>query len=265
MNKIALLILMAFGPIFGLRIQAQTHSASPIVSTAIYVNLSLQTRTMVENRADGTQTIRSTCRISSGRLGMETPLSPPEGWVVGAKHVKYWSNKFHCWMPYAVNIGAKNARGEDDGDYLHVGRIPLAGYATSHGCVRQEEYDAIELFQWVQPGKTRVFITGSVKDYLENHFPGYKLLEFNTDGSIKGFKRNPDGSLTEDFLKYASQGKIDTYLKDRNGKVVPMEQRVLAFEFFDRPWEQGIPKAEYEIAQVERIKKLLGDLYQPNK
>lgn len=261
MNKIVLSIV-SITFFFSYQI-TKAENAPKATATAIYVDLSKQTGSLVEIRPgpspDGKQVVRS-FKISSGRPGMETPASPPDGWVVGIKNPRYWSNKYKCWMFKAVNIGAKNQLGQDDGDYFHVGRMPKAGYPASHGCIRLEEADATALYNWVQPGRTRVFITGTVQKYLEENFYGYRLLDFHTNGTIKGFKRNGDGTLTNEFMAYARQGKIDVHTLDRQGKSVPLENGVLAFEFFDKPWEQGIPKAEFEEAELGRIKTALGDL-----
>ncbi len=253
MNKLVLFITVF---VFATNITAQVSQAT---AKMLYFNLSTQTGKKVEldRKAKNGQTIRE-FKFSSGRLGYETPASPPQGWVVGKKTKNYWSKKYQCWMPWAVNLGIKDREGNDFGAYSHQGRIPKGGYNASHGCIRLTPELAEEIFNWADEGRTRVFITGSGQDFIENHFEGRHLLEFNpNDRTIKGFKRNPNGSLTREFIEYASQGKIDIYTMDKHGNPVSLENGVLSFEFFENPWQQGISKAELERFQLDRVKTAL--------
>lgn len=223
----------------------------------LHFDLSTQTGKKVElNKSVPGGTTVQEFKFSSGRLGYDTPNSPPEGWVMGKKYTKYWSNKYKCWMPWAVNLGIKDQTGADFGAYSHEGRIPKGAYAASHGCIRLSPELAKDIYNWAEEGVTRVYITGNGKDFLLNHFEGRHLLDYNPDGSIKGFKKNPDGTLTKEFIDYARKGKIDVCIVDSQGKTVPYEEGFLAFEFFDKPWLQGVPKAQYEQIEISRIQEI---------
>jgi hypothetical protein len=247
-------------------VAAQNQQAVPrATKKAVFVDFTTQTAVLAEIRPgpspDGKQVVR-TMKISTGRFGMDTPPSPQDGWLIGEKYPKRWSKKYGCWMYHAVNLGIKNSAGQDDGDYAHEGRVPRGGYAASHGCMRLLAEDAPFFYQWVETGVTRVFTTGSAREHLEKNFDGWKLLEFNPDGSIKGFIRNPDGSLTDAFMDYARKGLIDVNRQDANGNIVSADEGVMGFEFFDKPWKQGVPKKEFEDAQMATFKKAFGSLYQ---
>lgn len=265
MNTKVLHIIALFVTLQLATTMAQSQVVPKATNKAVFIDFTTQTAVLAEIRPgpspDGKQVVR-TMKISSGRFGMDTPPSPPDGWLIGEKYPKRWSTKYGCWMHHAVNLGIKNSAGQDDGDYAHEGRVPNGGYAASHGCLRLQTKDAPFFYQWVETGVTRVFTTGSAREYLEKNFDGWKLLEFNLDGSIKGFIRNPDGTLTDAFMDYARKGKIDVNRQDANGNIVSTDKGVMGFEFFDKPWKQGVPKAEFEKAQMATFKKAFGPLYQ---
>lgn len=246
MNKIALFIAaLVFTTSLSL-----ANTAPRAAKKVLYLDLSTQTGKAVDI---GQTTPRRQFSFSSGRLGYDTPTSPPEGWVMGKKDKMHWSNKYHCWMPWAVNLGIK-MNGVDWGAYGHEGRIPNGGYAASHGCIRFNPELAEWIYNWAEEGVTRVIITGSGWQFLTEHFEGRHLVDFDpATRTVKGFKRNPDGTLTKEFIEYASQGKIGVCTTDRNGKPVSLDNGVLAFEFFDKPWQQGVPKAEFEKIQVNSV------------
>lgn len=78
--------------------------------------------------------------ISSGMGPKATPL---RNFNVIYKIVDTYSRTYGmAWMPYSINIFADY--------YVHGGILP--GYDASHGCIRLNFYDAIEVFEWAEKG-----------------------------------------------------------------------------------------------------------------
>lgn len=182
-----------------------------------------------------------TFNFSSGKIGYSTPTGT---FRVGEKFPSKWSEKYKCWMPFAINLGIKDAKGNDDGYYNHEGRVPENNYPASHGCIRVRPGDARILYGAVPTGAT-VNIVGSAREHLQKHFGAYyNLLEFGVNDDPK-IKRNSDGSLTKEFVEYVQSGKMEVLGKDATGKKVDAEDGVLMFEFMEEPWRQGVPVREY--------------------
>lgn len=179
--------------------------------------------------------------FSSGKLGYETPTGT---YYIGEKKELHYSTEYHCDMFWAMNLGMLDAKGHNRGIYLHEGRVPVSGYAASHGCPRVGSKDAKGLYAVIPTG-SKVYIHGSARDYYEKHFDGYHLLTFDASGKPK-IKKNADGSLPKAFIDYVNTGKMEVYNLDRNGKTLKNKNLgVLHFEFMEDPWKEGVTVADY--------------------
>jgi lipoprotein-anchoring transpeptidase ErfK/SrfK len=100
--------------------------------------------------------------VSTGRGGMSTPqmwpgsYSPRRGSMgkVFRKSISAWSGRYHCQMPYWLQITSSGSHG------IHATSPPFYRYLgspASHGCVRQHRADASVLYKLVPVG-TAVYI-----------------------------------------------------------------------------------------------------------
>jgi hypothetical protein len=93
---------------------------------------------------DGGTLVRAV-HCSTGRPGLETT---PGVWTVYLKSLRFWSEKYSSWMPYASFF--------HNGEGLHgYGDVPA--YPASHGCVRLPMPEAPWVYQFASMGST-VFV-----------------------------------------------------------------------------------------------------------
>lgn len=79
-------------------------------------------------------------------VGLPSNPTPTGTFTVKRKVIDYWSRKYKRPMPYAIFF--------TDAHALHSGDV----YSASKGCVRVDRAFAPWLFQYAQPGRTKVII-----------------------------------------------------------------------------------------------------------
>jgi photosystem II stability/assembly factor-like uncharacterized protein len=93
---------------------------------------------------DGGTVVRAV-HCSTGRPGLETT---PGVWTVYLKSLRFWSQEYSSWMPYASFF--------HNGEGLH-GYEDVPAYPASHGCVRLPMPEAPWVYQFAYMGST-VFV-----------------------------------------------------------------------------------------------------------
>ena len=93
---------------------------------------------------DGGTLVRAV-HCSTGRPGLETT---PGVWTVYLKSLRFWSQEYSSWMPYASFF--------HNGEGLH-GYEDVPAYPASHGCVRLPMPEAPWVYQFASMGST-VFV-----------------------------------------------------------------------------------------------------------
>jgi len=89
--------------------------------------------------------------ISTGRPGYDTPTGH---YLIIAKYPTAWSEKWHVWMPWAMNWYGNyfiHQLPHFPGSTVNIGASKL-GTPDSHGCIRVNVGDARTLFVWAAVG-----------------------------------------------------------------------------------------------------------------
>lgn len=224
---------------------AQAPTRLPLIAKSerlIRIDLSAQQGTYSEDGA-----VVKTFRISSGTPEFPTPTGDftivNKGSLDGKSSTRQ-SAEFKVPMPWAMEISAKDSEGNLRGICLHAGKIP--NYPSSHACVRLEESIAEFLYSRCSRD-TAVEIEGSGSKFLAEGFEHRDLLVFGDDG-LPRFKRNADGTLTEEFLKAYDQKVLKLCVLKRGTHTTESEDSgdwVIGWPFLER-YTQCIPVSEYE-------------------
>lgn len=213
------------------------------------IDLSKQRVTVTETSPTGEVSkvlFQSPC--SSGRPTLPTPTGvtvvPKDG-----KESSHHSSEFNCDLPNWVNTGITDSSGLNRGIGIHEGN--LYGYPSTHRCVRLPKGKAKEFYDLVGPGTT-IKIYGNAWDSVRDTFPGFKLLSFDNQGNLLGFKKRSDGTATDEFIDYVKKGgKMNISSVDSAGRSIPKNADkstwVLGFEFMDQNLgQQGIRVLDFE-------------------
>lgn len=212
------------------------------VNMKIVIDLSTQSLTVFDGHI-----AKFTCDISSGRPGFETPTGKTE---IVSKRPSHYSKQYQCQMPWALELGFVDKNGTLRGIFIHEGQVRKNKFPASHACVRVPKGAAEKLFKMV-PLLTRVEVTGSIIEYLDQNFEGAYLLEL-VDGKEPRFKMSPNGTLTQEFVQAFKSKVIMMDTRDENGHHTKDKTKwVIGWPFLKR--SNCIPVLEYERQTGESV------------
>jgi peptidoglycan hydrolase-like protein with peptidoglycan-binding domain len=165
----------------------------------IEVDISKQKLKLFENNTQVAE-----YRISSGTLTHPTPLGE---FKIYNKFDMAYSQKYKCWLPFWMAFtqdGLYGFHGLPICGNEKIGKTPL-GRPSSHGCIRLDDNDAKEIYNWTSIG-TKIIISGEINELTQDW-----CYNFNQD--LWQGKKGNDVEALQAILNIPTNGIFDPVTK----------------------------------------------------